>query len=248
MLAEQVTSAASETVNITGRGWQGQGVPLAAIRALAARDWQATAPAAELAAFEQARANPPVGNDLLMVVNEHGRQTTPCIVDKLQADGPSVVAAGRALSVPWSQVGWLVLSPAAGTAPAEAPAHLVVLADGTALRAASLALEGGKLTAADGPASYSIEPARVARIQLAPLGLRLPQRPEADPDRADALRGRVLAAAHRPVRRRRAARAEGAHLREGHRCLRRHAHDVRPAARLLEVLRPGRGGRRGAAS
>ena len=169
MLAEQVTGAAADAVNVTGRGWQGRGVPLAALRALAARDWQSTAPAAELAAFEQARANPPVGNDLLMLVNEQGRQTVPCVVDKVQADGLAVVAAGHTLSVPWSQVGWLVLSPAAASSPAEAPAHMVELTDGTTLRAASLALEGGKLTATDGPVAYTVEPARLARIRVAPV-------------------------------------------------------------------------------
>jgi hypothetical protein len=169
MMAEKVVGAGTDSLDVTGRGWQGRGVPLAAVRALGARDWQATAPAAELEAFEQARANPPAGNDLLMVVREDARRSVPCIVDKVQADGLAVVAEGRALSVPWSQVGWLVLSPAAGRAPAGKPAHLLELADGTSLRAASLALEDGRLSAQDGPASYSIEPARLARIRVAPV-------------------------------------------------------------------------------
>ena len=160
----------------------------------------------------------------------------------MQADGLAVVVEGRALSVPWAQVGWLVLGPAAGRAPAGKPAHLLELADGTSLRAASLALEDGRLSAQDGPASYSVEPARLARIRVAPVAY-VYLSDGSGAHQADALPGRVLAAARRPGRRGRAAGAEGARLPQGHRHVRRHADDVRPAGRLLEALRASRGGR-----
>ncbi len=165
--AEGVSAAGAEALDVDGRGWQAHGMPLTAVRALATRDWLAAAPQTERDAFEQARAEPPAGHDLLMVVREDRRQAVPCIVDRMGADGVAVQAAGRALTVPWGQVGWLVLSPAGAPPAASRPAHLVELADGTALRAASLALSDGRLTAADGPAAYAIDADRLARIRVA---------------------------------------------------------------------------------
>ncbi len=166
MAAEKVASAGAEALDVDGRGWQGRGVPLASVRALAARDWLAGARAAEREAFERARTEPPAGHDLLMVVREDRRQSVPCIVDRLGADGVTVQAAGRSLTVPWTAVGWLVLSPA-GAPPPDKPAHLVMLSDGTTLPAASLALSDGKLTATDGAAIYTVDADRLARIRVA---------------------------------------------------------------------------------
>ncbi len=166
MLAEGVTSAGGDALDVTGHGWQAQKLPLGSVRALATRDWLAAAPEPERDAFDQARATPPAGNDLLMVVREGQRQAVPCVVDSLGADGVTVQAAGRTLTVPWAQVGWLVLSPTGSSSPT-GPADLIELTDGSTLRAASLAFSDGKLTAPGGPAAYTVDAARLSRIRIA---------------------------------------------------------------------------------
>ena len=132
----------AESLDVTGSGWQGRGVPLASVRALASRSWlDARHRRPSGTAFEQARAEPPAGNDLLTVVRGGQGQTVPCIVDRLGADGVAVQAGGQALTVPWAAGGLAGAEPGRRRAGGPAAADMVELADGTVLRAPTLALE-----------------------------------------------------------------------------------------------------------
>jgi hypothetical protein len=166
MLVSEVTQkAGSESLDVAGSGWEGHGIPLDSVQALASRAYLDAAPAAEREAFELARANPPSGSDTLMVTRDNVRQTVSCIVDSFGADGVTVEVGGQKRTVPWAQVDWLVLSPAGAAAPQRT--SVVELVDGTALSVKDLSLEGGRVSAKDGPASYSVEAARLSRIRVA---------------------------------------------------------------------------------
>jgi len=167
MLVRQVRTSGEEAIDVVGPGWRAGGIRLASLSALALRDWRLRADEAELRAFAEARSSRPVGNDLLYVVRGERRQAVACIVDRITEDGPAIVAAGRRLAVPWAQVGWLVLSQAAGLQLREERAHRIELTDGTTLRAVSVSLAEGMLTAERGPERYSIRLARLARIRVA---------------------------------------------------------------------------------
>lgn len=156
--------SAPETADLEGYGWQARNVPLASIRALAVRE-VLLGPAPDREDFDGLRESPPPASDRVMVAGKDGNRVLSCIVEAITDAGLTIVAGGQRTTVAWSEVRWAVLSPGAG-APAEAPGHLVELADGTRFRVQSFELREGTLTGRDADAAYSAEAGRVARIRI----------------------------------------------------------------------------------
>jgi hypothetical protein len=152
------------TASLVGYGWHAEGLPLSSLRAIAARSVLQGAPE-ERAAFEEARAHPPEGQDLLTAARSGRRQTVSCVVEGFNADGVELTAADRRRSLPWDDVEWLVLSPTPG--PDTRPAHLALLTDGTAIALDSFELADGVLSGVRGDAHWTVEAKRLARIRLA---------------------------------------------------------------------------------
>jgi len=166
-MARQIKGASKqEAVDITGYGWQGIDVPLAAIRALASRDVMG-GPASGREEFDRIRQSPPQSSDRV-AASKDGERVITCIVESASQAGLNLaVGAGRS-TIPWSEVRWAVLSPGARP-PERVTGHVVELADGTCFRAQSLEVRGGVLTGRDGQARFSVDAPlsdRLARIRI----------------------------------------------------------------------------------
>jgi hypothetical protein len=153
------------TVDLTGYGWTGRGVPLAALRAVAARRLL-TEDGEVLAAFERARADAERTRDVVVATAEGRVQTVSCVVRGLSSRGVRVSAGGRERTTTWDRCAGVVLSAAAGE-PAPNRLHVIALTDGTVIEAQSLALASGVLSARMAPAEYSVQFGRVAGIRVA---------------------------------------------------------------------------------
>jgi len=157
---------APAAVDVSGYGWEGQNVPLASLRALAAGHFLGDAPAADKEAFERLRGEPPVGFDWVSVAGEARHGTISCVVEEVSAAGLRVALAGASRTIPLSAVRWIVFS-SAPRARQEERAHVIELADGTRIPADSLELTNGMLTAQRHGARYTVQAGRLQRIQVA---------------------------------------------------------------------------------
>jgi len=157
---------APAAVDVSGYGWEGENVPLASLRALAAGHFLAGAPAADQEEFQRLRGEPPVGFDWLSVAGEARHGTISCAVEEVSADGLRVALAGAKRTIPLSAVRWIVFSPAPGVRQEERT-HVIGLADGTRIPADSLELTNGMLTAQRHEARYTVQAGRLQRIQVA---------------------------------------------------------------------------------
>nr|MCK4376151.1 hypothetical protein [Candidatus Brocadiia bacterium] len=153
----------AETVDLIGYGWKGEGLALGSVRALAARSLL-QGPTDRLEEFRRARDDPPGGEDLLMLARGDRRHLIACAVEEMTAAGVTVSVGQARRTVPWTDLRWLVLSPAAPQA--EDEGHLVELADGTLIRLRSFELRDGTLTGEGRTARYSIAAGRPARIRI----------------------------------------------------------------------------------
>jgi hypothetical protein len=156
---------ARATLDLTGYGWAARGVPLTALRAIAPRRLLAGGGEA-LSAFERARADSTRTRDVVIATAEGGVQTVACVVEGVSAEGVRVSVAGRDRTADWDRCAGVVLSGAAGTA-APIRRHVILLLDGSVIEADSFALADGLLTARLGPAEYSVQCAKLARIRVA---------------------------------------------------------------------------------
>ncbi len=160
---------AAATVQVAGYGWEGQDVPLASLRALAAREFLRNASAEEQEQFARLREEPPVGFDWVSVAGDARSGTVSCAVEGISADGLRVAAGEVERTIPLPAVRWIVFAPAPRAGRTQR-AHVIELADGTRMRADSLELADGTLKAQHGQARYTIQADQLQRIQVASDG------------------------------------------------------------------------------
>jgi hypothetical protein len=86
-------------------------------------------------------------------------------VESLTGQGIDVSAGQSRRAVPWSDVLWVVLSPATGQ-PKERQGHLLELAHGSRVHADALELADGALIGESGEMEYRIDPGAVLRLRV----------------------------------------------------------------------------------
>ncbi|MFO7957380.1 MAG: NPCBM/NEW2 domain-containing protein [Candidatus Brocadiia bacterium] len=154
-----------ERLRLEGYGWRALRVPLERVRSVATRRFMRTAPADEKEDLRQLQAEPPRTSDLLLATRGGERTRASVVVTGLAQDGVTVSVRGRARTIPWENLGWLVLARTASQ-PHAGPPHVVELTCGSTLRAASVRFQQGALTAAAEGIEYTIEPDRLLRLRV----------------------------------------------------------------------------------
>jgi hypothetical protein len=167
LISELRSGERAEALDLVGYGWRCSGLPLGSIRAVAPRSWLARASAEERQEFSRVRTQPPRGEDTVLVVKASRQQTVHCVVEGVDRVGVRIGLAGQTRAIPWSEVGWVVLSPTSLPSDSSSRQHALELAFGSCVYASSLAMSGSTLIARSGPAAYSIETRSLRSIGIA---------------------------------------------------------------------------------
>jgi len=154
-----------ETLRLEGYGLRAESVPLERVRSVATRQFFRTASADEKEDFGDLQEEPPRTNDLLLAMRDGERTRASVVVTGMSHNGVTVSIGARTRTVPWDNVGWVVLAHTGPERTAE-PRHVVKLACGSTARAESLRLEQGTLTATAGGIDYTIDIDRLRRIRV----------------------------------------------------------------------------------
>jgi hypothetical protein len=154
-----------ERLRLEGYGWRALRVPLERVRSVATRRFMRTAPADEKEDLRQLHAVPPRTSDLLLAMRDGDRTRASVVVSGMSEQGLTVSVGERVRTVPWENVGWMVLARTGPEPPAERQ-HVVEVTCGSALRVASVRFQQEALTAAADGIEYTVESDRL-------LGLRV---------------------------------------------------------------------------